>query len=103
MVQSEAQKKAKAKYYAKLREDPQFMEKMAKRQKEYYEKNKEKHLETVKRYFEANKEQINEHNKQKRQEKKLNNVLSKLEAIPIQDLAKILIDNKKTKLLEIEN
>jgi hypothetical protein len=30
------------------------MEKMAKRQKEYYEKNKEKHLETVKRYFEAN-------------------------------------------------
>jgi len=103
MVQSEAQKKAKAKYYAKLREDPQFMEKMAKRQKEYYEKNKEKHLETVKRYFEANKEQINEHNKQKRQEKKLNNVLSKLEAIPIQDLAKILIDKKKTKLLEIEN
>ena len=103
MVQSEAQKKAKAKYYAKLREDPQFMEKMAKRQKEYYEKNKEKHLETVKRYFEANKEQINEHNKQKRQEKKLNNVLSTLEAIPIQDLAKILIDNKKTKLLEIEN
>ena len=102
MVQSEAQKKAKAKYYAKLREDPQFMEKMAKRQKEYYEKNKEKHLETVKRYFEANKEQINEHNKQKRQEKKLNNVLSKLEAIPIQDLAKILIDKKKTKLLEIE-
>jgi hypothetical protein len=103
MVQSEAQKKAKAKYYAKLKEDPQFLEKMAKRQKEYYEKNKEKHLETVKRYFEANKEQINEHNKQKRQEKKLNNVLSKLEAIPIQDLAKILIDNKKTKLLEIEN
>jgi hypothetical protein len=95
MVQSEAQKKAKAKYYAKLKEDPQFLEKMAKRQKEYYEKNKEKHLETVKRYFEANKEQINEHNKQKRQEKKLNNVLSKLEAIPIQDLAKILIDNKK--------
>jgi hypothetical protein len=102
MVQSEAQKKAKAKYYAKLREDPQFMEKMAKRQKEYYEKNKEKHLETVKRYFEANKEQINEHNKQKRQEKKLNNVLSKLEAIPIQDLAKILIETRKTKLLEIE-
>ena len=95
MVQSEAQKKAKAKYYAKLREDPQFMEKMAKRQKEYYEKNKEKHLETVKRYFEANKEQINEHNKQKRQEKKLNNVLSKLEAIPIQDLAKSLKRDKK--------
>jgi hypothetical protein len=102
MVQSDAQKKAKAKYYAKLREDPQFMEKMAKRQKEYYENNNKKHLETVKRYFEVNKEQINEHNKQKRQEKKLNNVVSKLEATPIQDLAKILIETRKTKLLEIE-
>ena len=101
MVQSEAQKKAKAKYYLKLREDPQFMEKMAKRQKEYYEKNKEKHLETVKRYFEANKELINEHNKQKRQEKKLNDVVTKLEAMPIQDLAKILIEARKTKLIDI--
>jgi hypothetical protein len=102
MVQSEAQKKAKAKYYAKLKENPQFMEKMAKRQREYYEKNKEKHLETVKRYFEANKDQINEHNKQKRQEKKLYNVVSKLETMSIEDLAKILIETRKTKLLEIE-
>jgi hypothetical protein len=47
MVQSEAHKRAKAKYYAKLREDPQFRE-MAIRQKEYYDKNKEQHLDTVK-------------------------------------------------------
>ncbi len=51
MVQSEAQKRAKAKYYAKLREDPQNREDMARRQKEYYNKNKEKHLDTVKKYF----------------------------------------------------
>ncbi len=47
MVQSEAQKRAKAKYYAKLKEDPLHREEMA-RQKEYYNKNKEKHLDTVK-------------------------------------------------------
>ncbi len=102
MVQSEAQKRAKAKYYAKLREDPEYREKMANRQKEYYIKNKEKHLESVKKYFTANKELILEHNKEKRQEKKFNSVVSKLEAIPIQDLAKILIETRKTKLLEIE-
>ena len=49
MVQSEAQKRAKAKYYAKLKEDPQYREDMARRQKEYYNKNKEKHLDTVKK------------------------------------------------------
>ena len=58
MVQSEAQKRAKAKYYAKLREDPQYREDMARRQKEYYDKNKEKHLDTVKKYYQANKDKI---------------------------------------------
>ena len=58
MVQSEAQKKAKAKYYAKLREDPVYREKMAMRQKEYYEKNKEKHLESVKKYINIKKSDL---------------------------------------------
>jgi hypothetical protein len=40
MVQSEEQKRAKAKYYAKLKEDPQYREDMARRQKEYYNKIK---------------------------------------------------------------
>ena len=101
MVQSEAQKRAKAKYYAKLREDPLYREKMAMRQKEYYEKNKEKHLESVKKYFEANKEQITEQKREKRQQEKLNNVVAKLEAMTVQDLAKILIEARKTKLIEI--
>ncbi len=53
MVQSEAQKRAKAKYYAKLKEDPQYREEMARRHKEYYNRNKEKHLDTVKKYYQA--------------------------------------------------
>jgi hypothetical protein len=40
MIQSEAQKRAKAKYCAKLREVPQYREDMARRQKEYYNKIK---------------------------------------------------------------
>ncbi len=38
MVQSEAQKRAKAKYYAKLKEGPQNRKEMARRQKENYNK-----------------------------------------------------------------
>ena len=48
MAQSEAQKRAQAKYYAKLKEDQLYREDMARRQKEYYNRNKEKHLDTVK-------------------------------------------------------
>ncbi len=47
MIQSEAQKRAKAKQYAKLKEDPQYRKDMARRKKEYYHKNKKKHLDTV--------------------------------------------------------
>jgi hypothetical protein len=99
MVQTEAQKKAKAKYYAKLREDPAYREDKARRQKEYYYKNKEKHMDTVKKYYEANKESILEHNKERKQQNKINNVVSKLESISMEDLAKILIEAKKTKLI----
>jgi hypothetical protein len=67
MVQSEAQK---AKYYAKLKEDPLYREDMARRQKEYYYKNKEKHLDTVTNYYQANKEKIYEHIKEKEDIKK---------------------------------
>jgi hypothetical protein len=66
MVQSEAQKRAKAKYYAKLREDPQYREEMARRQKEYYNENKEKHSDTVKKYYQANKEKKYEYIKVER-------------------------------------
>ncbi len=51
MVQLEAQKIVKAKYNAKSKADPQYREEMARRQKEYYNKNKEKHLDTVEKIF----------------------------------------------------
>ena len=91
MVQSEAQKRAKAKYYQKLKENPEYKEASAKRTKEYYTNNKEKHIESCKQYYAEN----------KRKENKIKSVVSKLENISVEDLAKILIEARKTKLIEI--
>jgi len=55
MVQTEAQRRAKAKYCAKLKESEEYKANMAQRSREYYQKNKEKHNETVKKYYEVNK------------------------------------------------
>ena len=104
MTQSEAQKRAKAKYYAKLRESEEYRAYMAQRSREYYQKpeNKEKHNETVKKYLEANKENIYKQIKEKRESNKIKSVVSKLESIDMEVLAKILIEARKTKLLEIQ-
>lgn len=103
MVQSEAQKRAKAKYYAKLRESEEYKANMAERSRIYYQKNKEKHNETVKKYHEMNREKIYQQVKEKRNENKLKTVVSKLESIDKEVLAKILIEARKTKLLDFEN
>ena len=102
MVQTEAQKRAKAKYYAKLRENEEYKANMAQRSRDYYQKNKEKHNETVKKYHETNKEKIYQQLKEKRNENKIKTVVSKLESIDNEVLAKILIEARKTKLLEIQ-
>ena len=102
MVQTEAQRRAKAKYYAKLKESEEYKADMAQRSRDYYQKNKEKHNETVKKYYEANKEKINQYIKEKREGNKIKSVVSKLESIDIEVLAKILIEARKTKLLEIQ-
>ena len=101
MVQSEAQKRAKAKYYQKLKENPEHKEASAKRTKEYYTNNKEKHIEACKQYYAENKEKLIEYSKNKRKENKIKSVISKLENISVEDLAKILIEARKTKLIEI--
>ena len=101
MVQSEAQKRAKAKYYQKLKENPEYREASAKRTKEYYTNNKEKHMETCKLYYTENKEKLLQYSKDKRKENKIKSVVSKLENISVEDLAKILIEARKTKLIEI--
>ena len=102
MVQTEAQRRAKAKYYAKLKESEEYKVDMAQRSRDYYQKNKEKHNETVKKYYEVNKEKINQYIKEKREGNKIKSVVSKLESIDIEVLAKILIEARKTKLLEIQ-
>ena len=65
-------------------------------------KNNEKHNETVKKYYEANKEKINQYIKEKREGNKIKSVVSKLESIDMEVLAKISIEARKTKLLEIQ-
>ena len=102
MVQTEAQRRAKAKHYAKLREIEEYKANMAQRSRDYYQKNKEKHNETVKKYYEVNKEKIDQYIKEKREGNKIKSVVSKLESIDIEVLAKILIEARKTKLLEIQ-
>ena len=102
MVQTEAQKRAKAKYYAKLRENEEYKKNMAQRTRDYYQQNKEKHLETCKKYYEINKSKLVQENKEKQQQTKLMYVISKLETMNKEVLAKILIDARKIKLLEIE-
>ena len=59
-------------------------------------------LETCKKYYELNKSKLVKENKEKRQQTKLMYVISKLESMNKEVLAKILIDARKIKLLEIE-
>ncbi len=101
MVQSEAQKRAKAKYYQKLKENREYKEASAKRTKEYYNNNKEKHMESCKQYYAEKKEKPLQYSKNKRKDNKIKSVVSKLENISVKDLAKILIEARKTKLIEI--
>ena len=99
---SDALKRAKAKYYQKIKDDPNYKEKMANNSKRYYEQNKEKQIETCKQYYAENKEKLLQYSKDKRKENKMKAVVSKLENISMEDLAKILIEARKTSLLDFE-
>ena len=101
MVQSEALKRAKAKYYQKKKLDPEFIKKNAEKAKEYFESHRDQHKETCKRYHEEHKDEINSKLKEKRDKKKLDDVTFKLQQIDTEQLAKILIEARKTKLLEV--
>ena len=101
MVQSDALKKAKAKYYQKIKDDPNYKEKCKINHQEYYGKNKDKHLENCKKYYEQNKEKLLEMSKEKRDKSKLKNVMAKLENLTMEDVAKILIEARKTNLIDI--
>ena len=98
--QSEALKRAKAKYYSKKKLDPEFMEQNRSKAKQYYMNNSERHQNNVKEYYVEHKEYIVDQAKQRRDKKKLDTVKAKLENIDIEQLAKILIEARKTRLLD---
>ena len=98
--QSEAVKRAKAKYYIKKKLDPEFMEQNRNKAKEYYIHNTERHQNKCKEYYLEHKEYIFDQAKQKRDKKKIDVVKANLENIDIEQLARILIEARKTSLLE---
>ena len=98
--QSEAVKRAKAKYYNKKKLDPEFMEQNRNKAKQYYINNSERHQNNVKEYYLEHKEHIVDQAKQRRDKKKLDTVKAKLENIDIEQLARILIEARKTRLLD---
>ena len=98
--QSETLKRAKAKYYNKKKLDPEFMEQNRIKAKQYYIHNSERHQNNVKEYYLEHKEYIVEQAKQRRDKKKLDTVKAKLELMDTEQLAKILIEARKTRLLD---
>ena len=99
-TQSEAIKRAKAKYYSKKKLDPEFMEQNRSKAKQYYMHNSERHQNNVKEYYLEHKEYIVDQAKQRRDKKKLDTVKAKLDLMDTEQLARILIEASKTRLLD---
>jgi hypothetical protein len=98
----ESVKKAKAKYYLKQKQDPEFIEKNRKRAKEYYDskKNDPEYKELLniksKMYQELNKEKIDKEKKKEYYKnyyfnKKVKEVVLKLETLTVEQIAEILV------------
>ena len=98
--QSEALRQAKLRYYQKKREDPEYMEANRLKTKKYIQEHKEKHNMSCLKYYEEHKAEINGKLKEKRDRKKIDDVKFKLQQIDTEQLAKILIEARKTRLLE---
>lgn len=98
--QSDAVKRAKAKYYSKKKLDPEFMEQNRSKAKEYYTHNSERHQNKCKEYYLEHKQDIYDQAKLRRDKKKINEVKAKLENIDLEQLARILIEARKTRLLD---
>ena len=99
----ESVKKAKAKYYQKIKNDLDFQENIKKNSKIYYERHKdepefrEAQRLRAKQHSEKNKEYYQNY----RYEKKVKEVTQKLESFGFERIAEILIANKKVKLLDV--
>jgi GTP cyclohydrolase II len=99
---TEALKRAKAKYYQSIKEKPEFLERIAKNSKIYYDRHKDEpefkayKIQHVKAYQEKNKEYY----ANLRHERRLKEVVEKLEDLGFERIAEILIANKKVKMLD---
>jgi hypothetical protein len=99
----ESVKKAKAKYYQKIKNDPDFQENIKKNSKIYYERHKdepefrEAQRLRAKQHSEKNKEYYQNY----RYEKKVKEVTQKLESFGFERIEEILIVNKKVKMLDV--
>ncbi len=95
--QLEGIKRSKAKYYQSIKENPDFLEWITKNSKIYYERHKnepefkEYKIKHVKAYQEKNKE----YHTNQRHERRLKEVVEKLEDLGFERIAEILIANKK--------
>ena len=100
--QLEGIKRSKAKYYQSIKEKPEFLERIAKNSKIYYERHKDEpefkeyKIKHVKTYQEKNKEYYTN----QRHERRLKEVVEKLEELGFERIAEILIAHKKTKILD---
>jgi hypothetical protein len=99
----ESVKKAKAKYYQKIKNDPDFLENIKKNSKIYYERHKDEP-----EFREAQRLRAKEHSVKNKEyyqnyryEKKVKEVTQKLESFGFERIAEILIANKKVKLLDV--
>ena len=99
---SEALKRAKAKYYQSIKEKPAFLERMAKNSKIYYERHKdEPEFKAYKnQHVKVYQEKTKEYYTNLRHERRLKDVVDKLEELGLERIAEILIAHKKVKLLD---
>ena len=92
-VQSEAVKRAKAKYYSKKKLDPEFMEQNRSKAKQHYIQNAEHHNQKCREYYLEHKQDIYD-------QAKIEEVKANLENIDMEELVRILIEVRKTSLLD---
>jgi hypothetical protein len=99
---TEALKRAKAKYYQSIKEKPEFLERMAKNSKIYYERHKDEpeFKEYKKQHVKVYQEKTKEYYTNLRHERRLKDVVDKLEELGLEKIAEILIAHKKTKILD---
>ena len=97
---SEVLKRTKSKYYNNNKLDPAFMEQNRNKHKEWYIHNSERHQNKCKEHYLEHKQDIFDRAKQKRDNKKIDTVKAKMENIDIEQLVRILIESRKTRVLD---